>query len=97
MSSDIAGCMSCILKQHFNNLEEISKYNGNLLIIHGKIDEVIGHRHGVLVKETYDRANAKSQKQCEFVAPPNMSHNYFNYEADIMAPIQKFANKIKLN
>jgi len=68
------------VKQHFNNVEEIKKYHGYLLLIHGKIDEVIAHRHGILVKEAYNKTNSSYNKQCTFISPQNMSHNYYNYE-----------------
>lgn len=32
-----------------------------------------------------------SRKKCTFVSPKSMSHNFFNYEIDILTPIKEFA------
>lgn len=58
---------------------------------------MIDHRHGILVKDTYNKTNAKFKKQCQFINPPNMSHNYWNTDEDILLPILKFAEKMKTN
>lgn len=91
---DFVGCLGKCVIQHFDNIEEISNYTGNLLVVHGKIDEVINHRHGVLVKETYNKANLSKNKQCTLSSPPNMSHNYFSYEEDILEPIGQFRERM---
>lgn len=47
VAQDFVGCLGkCLLKEHFNNIEEIENYKGRLLVIHGKMDEVIAFRHG---------------------------------------------------
>ena len=46
MAKDFVGCLGCFVKEHFNNLEEIRNYNGGLLVIHGRVDEVIAFKHG---------------------------------------------------
>lgn len=84
------GCVGCLVKQHFNNVEELTHYHGNLLVIHGKMDEVINHRHGVLVRDTYNQTNKGQGKFCTFIQPADMTHNYFSYEEDILKPIKEF-------
>lgn len=31
----MVGCLGCLIKQHFNNEEEIVNFTGDLLVIHG--------------------------------------------------------------
>jgi len=40
------GCIGNLLKNHFNNEVEMMQYRGRLLLIHGKMDEVIKFSHG---------------------------------------------------
>ena len=48
VASDFAGFAGRLLvKNHFDNIAMIQKYNGRLLVIHGKMDEVIAFRHGL--------------------------------------------------
>lgn len=39
------GCAGSIVKQHFNNIEEIVRFQGRVLVIHGQRDQVIGIAH----------------------------------------------------
>ncbi|CAM5999699.1 unnamed protein product [Sphagnum balticum] len=45
VARDMVGCLGCLIKQHFDNLTEIKKFNGKLLVIHGERDDVIGVSH----------------------------------------------------
>lgn len=40
IATDFVGCScaTCFIKCHFNNLEELERYNGRLLVIHGLAD-----------------------------------------------------------
>lgn len=49
VAKDIVGCAGSCIKCHFNNIEELREYYGNLLIIHGKVDEVIHFKHGEML------------------------------------------------
>ena len=53
VAMDMVGCMGCVIKQHFDNEEEIVNFNGRLLVIHGEVDEVIGVLHGKNLVKTY--------------------------------------------
>ncbi len=46
VSVGIAGCIGYIVKNHFSNEESVLTHEGDLLVIHGKRDEVIAFRHG---------------------------------------------------
>ncbi len=50
----LVGCLGGIVKQHFNNEEEIVKFKGKLLLIHGEQDEVIRVTHGKNLAALYE-------------------------------------------
>lgn len=75
------------MKDHFNNEETINYYEGDLLVIHGKEDEVINFKHGKQLEQIY---NKKPNKKCTFISPPKMRHNYFDMTDDIVNPITSF-------
>lgn len=77
--------LGCLLKQHFNNEEEISNFNGKVLIIHGKSDEVIRFYHGSRLYQTALRRGDTGRVVMN--SPLHMSHNSFNLEVDIVDPI----------
>jgi len=41
VAARMVGCIGYMVKQHFDNEEELSKYTGRVLVIHGVADEVI--------------------------------------------------------
>jgi hypothetical protein len=47
------GCISLIIHDHFDNTKEMKKYNGNLMVIHGKKDEVISIDNGNNLVKAY--------------------------------------------
>ena len=54
VAQDFVGCAGRFLvKNHFDNIEQVGKFSGRLLVIHGKIDEVIAFRHGMEVVNSY--------------------------------------------
>lgn len=46
VSVGLVGCVGYIVKNHFSNEESVLTHEGDLLVIHGKRDEVIAFRHG---------------------------------------------------
>jgi hypothetical protein len=42
----LVGCIGFMVKNHFSNSESILTHSGDLLVIHGRIDEVIKFGHG---------------------------------------------------
>ena len=60
------------------------------MIIHGRVDEVIGCRHGESLAEEYKRRGG----ECEFFCPQHMTHNYFRMEEDIVLPIKRFTTGV---
>ncbi len=75
-----------MIKNHFSNEESILDHHGSLLVIHGKIDEVINFKHGKTLVEAYESGITK--KKCTFIQPSRMSHNNFDMINDIVKPIQ---------
>lgn len=53
VATELVGCLGCIVKQHFNNEEEIVKHSGSLLVIHGESDEVIKVSRGKNLVSVY--------------------------------------------
>ena len=68
--------LGCMLKQHFNNEEEIANFFGKVLIIHGKSDEVIRYYHGSKLYQTALRRGDTGRVVLK--SPIHMSHNSFN-------------------
>lgn len=52
--------MSTIFHDHFDNSKEMKKYNGNLMVIHGKSDEVISIENGNNLVRAYEKKGGKS-------------------------------------
>lgn len=59
-----------------------------MLVIHGKIDEVINFKHGNQLVNTYEQTH--QQMKCDFIQPPRMSHNYFDMDKDIVLNVKRF-------
>ena len=49
----LVGCIGFMVKNHFSNEESILTHNGDLLVIHGMIDEVIKFNHGKALVTVY--------------------------------------------
>lgn len=89
VAQGMLGCLGGIVKQHFNNEEEIVKFNGKLLVIHGESDEVIRVAHGKNLVSVYESANAYRVGASK-VYPRRMTHNNFDIKQDIIMPLLQF-------
>jgi len=92
VASGWVGCIGCLVKQHFDNLEEIVRFTGKLLVIHGEADEVIGVLHGKNLVKTYENENAY-KNVARKVYPHRMSHNSFDMDGDIIRPMKNFISQ----
>jgi len=92
VSADFVGCVGRIVKCHFDNMEELKNYNGRLLVVHGRSDEVINCRHGEMIVNYYGK---RDPSKCKFLFPKHMSHNDFDYGTDIVIPIVDFVRGLK--
>lgn len=90
VATSILGCFAGLcVKQHFNNEEQIVKFSGKLLIIHGQNDEVIRVTHGKNLINVYENEN-RYKATATKVYPRRMTHNNFDIQLDIIKPIVNF-------
>ena len=68
------------------------KFNGELLVIHGEADQVIGVQHGKNLVFVYEKENAY-KNVAKTVFPKRMTHNNFNIDRDIIQPIVSFIKR----
>ena len=72
-----------LVKERFNNMENISKVTSPILFIHGKMDNLIPPVHSL------DLIN-KCKSPAKLVSPNTMSHNTFDYIQDVIVHIKNF-------
>ena len=79
----IGEVIQSIVKERFNNMENISKVTSPILFIHGKKDNLIPPSHSL------DLIN-KCKSPSKFVSPNLMTHNTFDYVNDVVFHIRNF-------
>ena len=79
----IGEVIQTIVKERFNNMENISKVTSPILFIHGKKDNIIAPSHSL------DLIN-KCKSPSKLVSPNNMTHNNFDYIQDVIIHIKNF-------
>ena len=72
-----------LVKERFNNMENISKVTSPILFIHGKMDNLIPPIHSL------DLIN-KCKSPSKLVSPNTMTHNTFDYIQDVIVHIKNF-------
>ena len=72
-----------LIRERFNNIENISKIKSPILFIHGKKDNLIPYQHSV------DLIN-KCNSPAKLVCPSQMTHNQFNFKEDIINHTKNF-------
>ena len=72
-----------IVKERFNNMENISTVTSPILFIHGKKDTLIPPSHSL------DLIN-KCKSPSKLVSPSSMTHNTFDYVQDVIVHIRNF-------
>lgn len=80
---NIGSVIQSIVKERFNNMENISKVISPILFIHGKMDTLIPPSHSL------DLIN-KCKSPAKLVSPNNMTHNTFDYINDVIIHIKNF-------
>ena len=80
---NIGEVIQSIVKERFNNMENISKVTSPILFIHGKKDTLIPPSHSL------DLIN-KCKSPSKLVAPNTMTHNTFDYVQDVIVHIRNF-------
>ena len=80
---NIGQVLQSLVKERFNNMENISKVISPILFIHGKMDNLIPPSHSL------DLIN-KCKSPAKLVSPNNMTHNTFDYIQDVIVHIKNF-------
>ena len=84
--------LSMFVEKIFESIKLIKDVKCFILLIHGKIDDLISLKHS----ENLEKEVKNYNKNVELEIRPNMSHNDFDLKEDILNPIQNFLNKNKL-
>lgn len=80
---NIGTVIQSLVKERFNNMENISKVTSPILFIHGKMDNLIPPSHSL------DLIN-KCKSPAKLVSPNTMTHNTFDYVQDVIVHIKNF-------
>ena len=80
---NLGSFIQSIVKERFNNMENINKVTSPILFIHGKNDTLIPPSH------SYDLIN-KCKSPAKLVSPNNMTHNTFDYIQDVVIHVRNF-------
>ena len=79
----IGPVIQSLVKERFNNMENIIKVSSPILFIHGKKDSLIPPIHSL------DLIN-KCKSPAKLVSPDTMTHNTFDYVQDVIVHIKNF-------
>lgn len=80
---DIAKGLAFLVKDRFNNLENIKHVTCPTFIVHGRVDKFIKYQHSQLLQESCGGP-------CSLYIPPEMDHDRFDYCDDLILPISAF-------
>lgn len=88
---EFTGFLKYMVKERFNNLENIKKVTCPTFLLHGKSDTLISYKHSIALSENCNCV-------CEVNTPNKMNHREFDYTDDLSLPLVNFLhrNKYKL-
>lgn len=78
-----------LVKERFNNIEEIQRVKCNIALIHGAADTFIPPSNSEELK-------AAAKAPVELYLQPGMTHSEFSVPKDIIEPLQSFLKKLGL-
>eukprot|EP01017_Pseudomicrothorax_dubius_P006001 TRINITY_DN11643_c0_g4_i1.p1 TRINITY_DN11643_c0_g4~~TRINITY_DN11643_c0_g4_i1.p1 ORF type:complete len:230 (-),score=30.47 TRINITY_DN11643_c0_g4_i1:110-751(-) len=88
---DVAGYLaSLVVTERFKNVDEIKFVMCPTLLIHGKADELIPHKHSIDLM-------SNCRGICHINLQEGMTHNVFNIFEDIIAPISIFFLRVGIS
>ena len=89
---DIAKGLAFLVKDRFDNLENIKHVTCPTFIVHGRVDKFIKYQHSQLLQESCGGP-------CSLYIPPEMDHDRFDYCDDLILPISAFLiqSRIKIH
>ena len=76
------GFLSFLVKERFNNLQEVQRTRCPTFILHGHQDEVIPYNHG----ETLFEQSVGQPKKLHH--PRDMTHNDYDLNRDLLRPLR---------
>jgi predicted peptidase len=82
----VGNILQLLVCERFTSIEYIKDVTCPILFIHGQKDKLIPFEHSLKLKD-----NCKCPY--EIFLPENMTHNEFNYEKDLLEPINDFLSK----
>jgi abhydrolase domain-containing protein 17 len=86
----LAGKLSVMVKERFNNIENIKHITCPTFIVHGKKDKLIPYEHSQMLQEVCGGP-------CSLFIPPEMDHDSFDYCDDLALPISAFLLQSRIN
>jgi abhydrolase domain-containing protein 17 len=75
--------LSYLVKQRFNNIENIRNITCPTFLVHGKMDKLIPYTHSQMLQEA-------CSGPCSLYIPSEMDHDKFDYCDDLVLPISAF-------
>lgn len=85
---------SLLVKDRFNNLENIKKVKCPTLIIHGQLDKLVPVKHGQTLNGKLCLIEDNCSQRCILVTPETMSHSLTNFSLELRDPIYSFIQAI---
>lgn len=80
---NMAWGLASMVKERFNNIENIRYVTCPTFLVHGKMDKLIPYTHSQLLQEACGG-------QCSLYIPPSMDHDKLDYCDDLVLPISAF-------
>ena len=75
--------LASIIKERFNNIENISHVSCPTFLVHGRKDKLIPYKHSQLLQEA-------CRGPCSLYIPSEMDHDKLDYCDDLVLPISAF-------
>jgi fermentation-respiration switch protein FrsA (DUF1100 family) len=89
VAKHIGKFLSCLIKERFNNIENIKHITCPVFLVHGKMDQLIPYTHSLLLQEACN-------SPCSLHIPSHMEHDRFDYCEDLVLPISAFLTQSRI-
>lgn len=88
----VGNFLASLVAERLNNAEMLAEVTAPVFIVHGKKDELIPYSQA----EELLQCCIKS-RYTQLLLPPEMTHNRFNVEEDLVKPLLKFLHQARLD
>ena len=88
----VGNFLSKFVAERMDNAEMLQDVESPVFIVHGQRDELIPFSQS---QELLD--HCYKSRHTHLVLPPHMTHNKFNVETDLVMPLTKFLQQIRLD